>query len=93
MLRRSGRQERRSHKSVVAGPFAMGSYRLELRTAHTGSPMLRFDVGEDLLHYYCDVDRVTVYPTAPVNVAVGAGILRQIGAGAGDGGQEPRRID
>jgi hypothetical protein len=52
--------------------------------------MLRFDVGEDLLHYYCNVDRVTVYATAPVNVAVGARILRQIGAGARDGGQEPR---
>jgi hypothetical protein len=47
--------------------------------------MLRFDVGEDLLHYYCNVDRVTVYATAPVNVAVGARILRQIGAGARDG--------
>src|SRR6202040_507246 len=54
------------------------------------SPMLRFDVGEDLLHYYCNVDRVTVYATAPVNVAIGARILRQIGAGARDGGQEPR---
>jgi|HubBroStandDraft_3_1064219.scaffolds.fasta_scaffold562884_1 hypothetical protein len=52
--------------------------------------MLRFDVGEDLLHYCCNVDRVTVYATAPVNVAVGARILRQIAAGAGDGGQEPR---
>jgi hypothetical protein len=52
--------------------------------------MLRFDVGEDLLHYYCNVHRVTVYATAPVNVAVGARILRQIGAGARDGGQEPR---
>jgi hypothetical protein len=52
--------------------------------------MLRFDVGEDLLHYYCNVDRVTVYATAPVNVAVGARILRQIAAGARDGGQEPR---
>ena len=51
--------------------------------------MLRFDVGEDLLHYYCNVDRVTVYATAPVNVAVGARILRQIGAGARDGDQEP----
>jgi len=46
--------------------------------------MLRFDVGEDLLHYCCNVDRVTVYATAPVNVAVGARILRQIGAGARD---------
>src|ERR1700720_5035629 len=54
------------------------------------SPTLRFDVGEDLLHYYCNVDRVMVYATAPVNVAVGARILRQIGAGARDGGQEPR---
>ena len=44
--------------------------------------MLRFDVGEDLLHYYCNVDRVTVYATAQVNVAVVARILRQIGAGA-----------
>src|ERR1700724_3139361 len=52
--------------------------------------MLRFDVGEDLLHYYCNVGRVTVYATAPVNVAVGARVLRQIGAGARDGGQEPR---
>ena len=52
--------------------------------------MLRFDVGEDPLHYYCNVERVTVYATAPVNVAVGARILRQIGAGARDGGQEPR---
>jgi hypothetical protein len=52
--------------------------------------MLRFDVGEDLLHYYSNVDRVTVYATAPVNVAIGARILRQIGAGARDGGQEPR---
>ena len=50
--------------------------------------MLRFDVGEDLLHYCCNVDRVTVYATAPVNVAVGSRILRQIAAGAGDGGQE-----
>ena len=33
--------------------------------------MLRFDVGEDLLHYYCNVDRVTVYATAPVNVQSG----------------------
>jgi hypothetical protein len=55
--------------------------------------MLRFDVGEDLLHYYCNVDRVTVYATAPVNVAVGARILRQIGAGARDGGnQAPDRL-
>jgi hypothetical protein len=52
--------------------------------------MLRFDVGEDLLYYYCNVDRLTVYATAPVNVAVGARMLRQIGAGARDGGQEPR---
>ncbi len=52
--------------------------------------MLRFDVGEDLLHYCCNVDCVTVHATAPANVAVGARILRQIGAGARDGGQEPR---
>jgi hypothetical protein len=32
--------------------------------------VLQFDVGEDLLHYYCNVDRLTVYATAPVNVAV-----------------------
>src|SRR5260370_36124612 len=51
--------------------------------------MLRFDVGEDLLHYCCNVDCVTVHATAPANVAVGARILRQIGAGARDGGQEP----
>jgi hypothetical protein len=44
--------------------------------------VLRFDVGEDLLHYYCNVHRLTVYATAPVNVAVGARILRQIDAGA-----------
>jgi hypothetical protein len=31
--------------------------------------MLRFDVGEDLSHYYCNVDRVTVYATAPVKAA------------------------
>jgi hypothetical protein len=46
---------------------------------------MRFDVGEDLLHCYCNVDRVTVYATAPVNVAVGARILRQIDAGARGG--------
>ena len=60
-MSRSGRQERRSHESVV---------------------VLRFDVDEDLLHYYCNVDRLTVYATAPVNVAVGARIPRQIVAGA-----------
>jgi len=54
--------------------------------------MLRFDVGEDLLHYCCNVDRVTVYATAPVNVAVGARILRQIGAGAREVIRNPREI-
>jgi len=50
--------------------------------------MLRFDVGEDLLHYYCNVDRVTVYATAPVNVQSGqeycvkSALARETGAGS-----------
>jgi hypothetical protein len=31
-----------------------------------GCAVLRFDVAEDLLHYYCNGDRLTVYATAPV---------------------------
>jgi DNA-binding transcriptional LysR family regulator len=36
--------------------------------------MLRFDVGEDLLHYYCNVDRLTVYATLPLGLDAAASL-------------------
>jgi hypothetical protein len=55
--------------------------------------MLRFDVGEDLLHYYCNVDRVTVYATAPVNVQSGQEYCVKSALARETGVRTTRRID
>ena len=36
--------------------------------------MLRFDVGEDLLHYHCSVDRLTVYATLSLGLDAAASL-------------------